>query len=362
MPVYKNKKTNQWKYRTYANDIYGNRKQYEKGGFKTKREAEKAESDLKLLDYVSDTDINFEKLWLEYDEHIKLKLKVQSYRSLKNRIEKHLLPYFKDYKLTAITPRVYTKWQIEIEKKNYSYKYNSALHGAMRTILNYAIKFHGLKENVASLTGNFRRKEETSKKVDFWTLEEYQKFINCVDDNLYYILFETLYYTGLRFGECLALTWNDFKNDSLDINKTLTRNLVDNKKVINTPKTSSSIRTIKLDNDLIKLLNILKQKYMECVEFTNDWYIFGGIKPLSQTTVTRKKNIYSKIANVKKIRIHDFRHSHASLLLSQGVPITVISERLGHSDIDMTLNTYSHIIPSDVDKAINILNNLKSQN
>ena len=89
-------------------------------------------------------------------------------------------------------------------------------------MLNYAIKFHGLKINVASLTGNFRRKNEIPKKVSFWSYEEYQKFIKCVDDELYYIFFETLYYTGLRLGECLALTWKDFKDNALDINKTLT--------------------------------------------------------------------------------------------------------------------------------------------
>lgn len=97
-------------------------------------------------------------------------------------------------------------------------------------------------------------------------------------------------------------------------------------------------------------------------DFNEDWYIFGGINPLSTTTIGRKKDIYCKKANVKKIRIHDFRHSHASLLLSYGVPITVISQRLGHSDTNMTLNIYSHLIPQDEDKAIDILNNLNSNN
>lgn len=69
--------------------------------------------------------------------------------------------------------------------------------------------------------------------------------------------------------------------------------------------------------------------------------------------------MYCKLANVKKIRIHDFRHSHASLLLSKGVPITVISQRLGHSDINMTLNTYSHMMPNDEDKAVNMINGLR---
>ena len=92
---------------------------------------------------------------------------------------------------------------------------------------------------------------------------------------------------------------------------------------------------------------------------SGNWFIFGGLNPLAPSTIGRKKNKYCDIANVKKIRIHDFRHSHASLLLSMNVPITVISERLGHSDINMTLNTYSHMIPKDEDKAVNILNQMK---
>ena len=102
----------------------------------------------------------------------------------------------------------------------------------------------------------------------------------------------------------------------------------------------------------------MKESYQKYEGFNDDWYIFGGIKPLAPTTIGRKKDRYSALAGVKKIRIHDFRHSHAFLLLSFGVPITVISQRLGHSDINMTLNTYSHLMPRDEDKAINMINTL----
>ena len=103
-----------------------------------------------------------------------------------------------------------------------------------------------------------------------------------------------------------------------------------------------------------------KEIQMKQIDFNNDWYIFGGNKPFTQSTIGRRKNKYCTLAKLKKIRLHDFRHSHASLLLSQGVPITVISQRLGHSDISMTLNTYSHLNTKDVDKAIDIINHLKS--
>lgn len=359
MPVYQDKKTKKWKFRTYADDVYGNRKQFERKGFDTKKEAKQAEVEFKMCDKSDYSNITFNDLWLEYRSYKKLQLKAQSFRAIENRFKNHILPYFKDYKLNKITNSVYLKWQIEIEKKGFKHKYNSSLHGAMVNILNYAIKFYGLKDNVATLTGNFKRKTELKKNVDFWTIEEYQKFISKVNDLVYKVFFETLYYTGLRQGEALALNWNDFKDGYLSITKTISKEIVNQKHIINTPKTSKSIREVKLDNELIKELTKLKEYYENFINFNNDWFIFGGLNSLSPSTIGRKKDMYCEIAEVKKIRIHDFRHSHASLLLSMNVPITVISERLGHSDINMTLNTYSHMIPKDEDKAVNILNQIK---
>lgn len=359
MPVYQDKKTKKWKFRVYADDVFGNRKQFERKGFTTKKEAQQAEVEFKLCDKSDYSKMTFYDLWLEYVDYKKLQLKAQSFRSVENRFKNHILPFFKDYKLNKITNSVYLKWQIEIEKKGFKHKYNSSLHGAMVNILNYAIRFYGLKDNIATLTGNFKRKTELKKNVNFLTIEEFQKFIDCVDDFVYKTFFETLYYTGLRQGEALALNWNDFKNGYLDIEKTISKEMVDNKHIINTPKTNKSIRQVKLDDELIIKLKQLKKFYQGFVDFNDNWFIFGGLNPLSPSTIGRKKDKYCKLAEVKKIRIHDFRHSHASLLLSMNIPITVISERLGHSDINMTLNTYSHMIPKDEDKAVNILNQIK---
>ena len=365
MPVYQyqNKDgTKLWKFRAYAEDVFGNRKQSERKGFITKKEAQLAEMNFKLADKSEHSNMTFYELWLLYKEEKELKLKKQSFRTINSRFENYILPYFKDYRLNKITNNVYVKWQKEIESKGFKHKYNSSLHTAMVGILNYGIRFYGLKENVASLTGNFQRKTELKKNVDFWSYEEYEKFIEVVDDIVYKSFFETLYYTGLRQGEALALNWNDFKDGFLNINKTLSKETINGEHIINTPKTTNSIRRVKLDDNLIKQLDELKQFYKKYVGFEDNWFIFGGLEPLSPSTIGRRKNKYCDKADVKKIRIHDLRHSHASLLLSKNVPITVISQRLGHSDINMTLNTYSHMIPKDEDKAIDILNQLKSNN
>lgn len=303
-------------------------------------------------------DLKFIDLWNDYEKNIKLNLKYQSYMKTISKFKNHILPYFSDFKVIDIDHRIYLSWKIEIEKKGLKYKTLSSIHLSMVNILNYAMKYYNLDYNIASKVGNFKKSKFIKKNIDFWTYEEFSNFIKVVDDDLYKLFFETLYRTGARQGECLALTWNDFQEDYIDINKTISKTKENGEYVINSPKTESSYRRIKIDNVLIELLKTEYNRVSKLLFFNNECFIFGGIKPLAPTTIGRKKNKYCDLANVKKIRIHDFRHSHASLLLSQGVPITVISQRLGHSDIYMTLNTYSHLIPKDEDKAINVLNSL----
>ena len=149
------------------------------------------------------------------------------------------------------------------------------------------------------------------------------------------------YFTTSIFKEDVGLEKYEYRGSQLLISK-------------------GSTRQVTLHEDVIKCLNELKEYYKNMIDFNDDWFVFGGLKPLAPTTIGRKRDMYCKKSGVKKIRIHDFRHSHASLLISKGVPITMVSKRLGHSNIEMTFNTYAHLIPEDEDKAINALENLSS--
>jgi len=368
MAQYQDKKTKKWKYRVYVIDIDGSKDQKEKTGFKTKQEAKQAEINL-IIEYENrrkeyfekrlENTLSFTNLWNEYHDFIKLKRKANSYRTVKNRIENHVYPFFKKFdNLEAITSKDYIEWQMKIEKKDYSHKYNTALHNAVVQILNYAIKNYGLSKNIASNIGNFKKKKLNNPHVDFWIYEEYENFIKDVDNENDQIIFEFLYYTGARLGECLALNWNDFQDDYINITKTISKEFVDGERNITSPKSESSIRKVKLNTRMKENLEKYKIKCQKIINFKNEWFIFGGPKPLSPTTIERKKNMYCKRSNTKKIRIHDFRHSHASLLISLGAPITVVQNRLGHSDPSITLKYYSHMFPSDEDKAIDKINQL----
>lgn len=303
----------------------------------------------------------FYDLWCEYDKYAKLNFKVQSYRKISSNFKLHILPFFKDYKLNSIDNIVFLDWQEKIKNKGFKNSYNKNLHSTMVMIFNYALKHDYINKNIASICGNIRRKRFERKNVNFWTYEEYLKFNSIINDKLYKTLFETLYFTGIRIGECLALTWDDLENNSININKTISKEHYENNKYcINEPKTESSYRIIQLNKSLLEHLQELYIEYNKNDNFVKSWFIFGGTKPLSRTTINRRLANYCKLSNIKKIRLHDFRHSHATLLLSNGVPIKAISQRLGHSDTSLTLNTYAHLTNKDTDKAVDFLNSLNA--
>lgn len=174
------------------------------------------------------------------------------------------------------------------------------------------------------------------------------------------IAFELLYYCGLRRGELLALTWNhiDFDKKELLIKQNLVENRINGGYIITSPKTRSSIRTLPLTDFLLKDLEILFKENINKEKFNNSWYILGNEKYLPITNLMNRKNKNCKNAELKQIRLHDFRHSCASLLISKGSNVAVVSSYLGHSKIDETLNTYTHFFNSDLDRIKEILDSL----
>lgn len=299
-----------------------------------------------------------------------VKGKPQSIRSIKSRINNYVLPYFKNFNIEDIDPKKYIEWQEHIETLNFSYKYKKTLHYTMVSIFNYAKLFYNYDNNVPSKVGNFNNCYDIPKEINVWDYEEFKLFIKAIDKNkindndiIYKTLYSFMYFTGCRLGECLALTFEDLNDDIININKTISKEFIYGKRQITTPKTKKSIRKIHIDKILKNELNILREYYNNISDsFQEGWYIFGGNEPLSPTTIERRKNLYCEIANIKKIRLHDFRHSHASLLLSSGVPISAISERLGHSDITTTMNVYIHLIPKDEERVLKAINTLRLAN
>ena len=171
------------------------------------------------------------------------------------------------------------------------------------------------------------------------------------------MLFIILYFTGLRLGEALALTWNDFDGKTLNISKSISRKTDKGKYIVKQPKNIFSIRNISLGNNIANLLSEYLSKEEKICGFRKEWFIFGRLEPLPQTTIDKVKESAINSAKVRRIRIHDFRHSHASNLIASGVNIVAVSRRLGHADINMTLKIYTHLLKQNEDELISQINN-----
>lgn len=357
---YETKDGPKYEYRTYIKR-FGRSIQVHKRGFLTKDLAETAEAKLicsRGKDY--SPNMTFKELYDQYHRAYVLKNKRQSIRRSESYFKNQILPFFQNAFVSKITEKDYMDWQEKILSKNYSDSYNKGLHTAMVSIFKYGQKNYYLDRNVAQEVGGFK-KRHIRKKHDVWTYDEYKKFLSVVDNIKDKALFAFMFETGARFGEAAALTWNDYYGTYVDINKTIAKELDNNgKHIINIPKTIHSVRKIRLSTYVIELLNQLKEYYSMCIDFDNSWFIFGGLQPYSHTTATVHKNYYCKKANVKTITLHAFRHSHASILINNGIPITDISERLGHSNPAITLSIYSHMLEKEYDPIVEELNKLNS--
>ena len=289
----------------------------------------------------------FSELYDEYMEFSKKRIKESSFISLMEKCNKHILPYFKDLKVKDIQPKLILNWQ-QGNIDNYSYAYKTALRKYLSSILNYAEKYYKIPNQI-KYVDNFRRKEKP-KEMQIWSPLEFEQFINAVDNINYRTFFLALFYTGARKGEMMATTWNDWnlESDILNIDKTLTKKTFSHKPTVTSPKNDSSVRKISIP---LKLKQIM-ENYKNICKDKNEL-----VFKMSETSITRyKKNACMK-AGIREIRLHDFRHTHASLLISEGVSIVAVAKRLGHKDITQTLNTYSHLMEHEDTKVLSVLDN-----
>ena len=342
MSVYKEKNSNTWRVVYRTTDWTGAEKQSTKRGFKTRREAVAWERET-LTKAKGDLDMTFKSFTEQYELDVRTRLKENTWGMKEHIIRTKLVPYFGRLKMNSITAQQIIRWQNELmnyrdEQGNpYSPVYLKTLHSQLSAIFNHAVKFYNLRENPCRKAGGMGKNK--SREMAFWTKEEYLKFSDAEMDNpIAYYAFEMLYWCGIREGELLALTPADFdlEKGTVTINKSYQR--INRQDCITTPKTEKSNRTIWMPRFLTEeIRDYLSQLY--------------GIKdtdrifPLTKNTLHREMDKGAKAAGVKRIRIHDLRHSHISLLIDMGFSATAIADRVGHESIDITYN-YAHLFPS----------------
>ena len=342
MPVFKNEDNGTWYVMARYVNWKGERKQKCKRGFTTKKEAQEWERMFQLQNS-SDLDMSFEAFTELYIRDVKNRLKENTWLTKEHIIRTKILPFFGKLKISEISTKEIITWQNEMlayrdeKKKPYSQTYLKTLHNQLSAIFNHAVRYYELRSNPAAKVGNMGSEEH--REMLFWTKEEYKKFaFEMMDKPVSFYAFEMLYWCGIREGELLALTPSDFDFDkeTVTINKSYQR--LHGEDVITTPKTKKSNRTIKMP-------------HFPCEEMQEYLGMLYGLKKKDRIFTVTKSYLHhemdrgAKAAGVKRIRIHDLRHSHISLLIDMGFSAVAIADRVGHESIEITYQ-YAHLFPS----------------
>lgn len=368
-----------WSVRFRITGVDGTQINKRLSGFRTKRDAQQGylkwiENDKKAAEEralasapLSAADMLFCDMAEKYLAFLAGRSKESSTYDIQSRIKNRLLPFFGNKSMKDITPSLILEWQLQITKE-YSYKYVDNIRSSLSSILNYAERYYDIPSPIKRV--DKMRNMEPKAEMQFWTPDEFAAFLSEVKTQLWQVYFLTLYITGARRGEIEALGWNDVDTvkGTITISKSITHKTSGHAWEITTPKNASSNRTVDLPSWLCLELDKWREEQKEIARSKNlsplDLrFVFGGERPVARTSADRIFNAAISASNVKKIRIHDLRHSCASLLISGSpdkgrVSIVGISRRLGHSNIEQTLNTYAHMMPDDVKVSLGILDDL----
>lgn len=328
-------------------------------GFKTMKEAKQAERNL-LLDVEENglpsnqsdgfRDPTFEELASLWLENYKTTVKPSTFENVRVKVEKMTEEHFKELKLKKITVAYCQKIVVELSKSYVLYNHYLSV---INRIFKYAVLMDIISSNPFDKVIK-PKSRQTQRKGNFLTKEELKEFLKLAQTttlSYFFPLVHLMSYTGLRQGEALALKWSDidFENKKITVDKTATR--IKEKQTLQTPKTKNSKRVISIDPTTLSILKSWKKdqikiyfkngKHFEGDDnfiFTNEraeWVHIHNFIPYFKRFVTDHK--------LKPITPHGLRHTHASLLFSAGVEPKNISDRLGHSTVQITLDLYTHI-------------------
>ena len=354
MAVYKDKKTNTWFVNFNYKNWKGETKFTSKHEFATKRDALNYETEFKLR-VAGDLDMSFEEFVKVYREDHYPRIRVSTAAAKDHIINTKLIPYFKNFKIRDISTKEVMKWQNELmgyrnpETGNpYAKTYLKTVHNQLNAIMNFAVRYYNLKENPVEKAGSIGI--SNAAEMHFWTLQEYLQFADAMmEEPFFYYCFEILYWCGLREGELLALTYDDFDFVSKTISVTKTYQVVKGQEIIGPTKTAKGTRIVSMPD---RICEEMKDYFEMCYDHGN-----SRAFPTCKSVLTRAFVRGIKKAGVKKIRIHDLRHSHISLLISLGFSAVDIAKRVGHESITITLH-YAHMFPAAQEKMMDKLNNL----
>ncbi|EFR75835.1 TPA: site-specific integrase, partial [Enterococcus faecium] len=353
----------------------GSRKKVEKVGGDTRPEAEaalrKVLSDIdETGQYFLGTDTRVKQyldFWME--EYVKLNLKYNTYENYRFTIKNHINGYLGKKKLTDLSPALLQNFINAEFKKGYSKKTMTITHSVLKNALNMAVYPWGLiKQNPMLYVKipKYEARPTTKKDLKIISLEDFDHMLEITPEgHPFYIPLNIGFYTGMRVGEVCGLTWDDvdFSNGTITVEKQMVKN--DGAWVYGTPKTSSSNRTIFIGQTLLAILKKHKKQQLENRMKYGKLYIDSNAVCTKEdgelVTPSVVKWNTRRISNALSLsfNFHSLRHTHATLLLENGAKMKEISERLGHSRISITMDTYSHVTDKMRNETVDIMENLR---
>lgn len=348
MPVYKESTKRSYYVSINYQDDHDKNRNTTKRGFKSSKEAKAWEKEYwKKTDF--HLDMTFQSLYELYMEDMEVRIRLSTLESKKHIFKSKILPHFASKPINQIKPHDIRRWQNKLLQSGYKPTYLKCINNQLVALFNYAVRFYNLSENPCHKAGSMGKKNAT--EMSFFTKDEFNQFIDIIDDPTDYLGYMILYWTGIRIGELLALTPNDIdlENNVISINHSYQR--INGEDVITEPKTEKGKRKIKVHSSLInKIQEYLKLHY----KIKPSQRIF----PFTKYKFEHSMPTYCEKAKLKRIRVHDLRHSHASLLIEQGIQPIVIAKRLGHEKIQTTLDTYGHMYPHKDDEVAELLESM----
>lgn len=358
-----------WYFRKSYRDFNGKIRYYRSKMYSSKQEAEQEE-----LLFITKRDnpvlVKFSVVAADYFKYMYQSRKESTIYSYEYAFKKNIMPYFSDFYINNIDVKNINFWKKELEKKGYKLAYLNKLYVILKEIFDYAVKNYNLETNKVQLCGRFERVNDEvirdDEKLRYITYDEFNKFISYIDDIVWKTFFIFLYYTGMRKGEVQALNWNDidFEINEIIVNKTLSVKTKESYKITSTKNYIN--RKIKMSRTLREQLVKYKKHCKSFTDFKESWFVFGCTRFMPQTTIDNKKHYYFKLSGIREITIHEFRHSHVSLLINEYVKsgqtdtakfFLMLSNRMGHS-IKVMQETYMHLFPTIQNEIVDLLDNL----
>lgn len=330
-----------------------------KRGFISLNEAKAflAEEMYKIDNPVDETikkDITLDELYANYYNYRKTNVRITSLYGDNQKYQNHISPVLGNILLSKLSSNDIATWKLKLVKKEMTERFTNQVICILRSLLRYGLErdYHISNKLLIELTKVKMKKKVVEREI--LTYDEIDKFLETFNKDIpkeyaYWLYFYTLSRCGMRPNEFRALQVKDIKGNYLSVNHDITSKIKGQGDIIQYCKNDSSIREVLMPEDIINLLN----------EYTKDYdpndFIFGKEKPFRETNIKRMLDKHLKIANLKHITVYGFRHSHATHLIRNGVMIKVVSTRLGHKDIQTTLNVYQHLLKEDQESVLKLL-------